>query len=84
MSKKTFMMEYTLDKAQAELLKCIDDLNRYDESGEFDNNVLQEGPYLHQDSEDKTEKESAQFELDEPGFFNFIRNIKTRIRNCLE
>lgn len=48
------------------------------------------GPYLHQDVKDgdgnllMSERESAQFELDNPELFNYLRDIKSRLDRSLE
>lgn len=48
------------------------------------------GPYLHQDVRDEegniimTEKESAQFEKDNPELFNYLRNLKSQIDRSME
>ena len=48
------------------------------------------GSFLHQDMKDEdgniviTEKESAQFEVDNPDIFNFLRNINHRVNSSLE
>jgi len=38
-----------------------------------------QGPYLHQDSENITEKESAAYERENKQVFDFIQSIKTQI-----
>ena len=39
------------------------------------------GPFLHQDTEEISEKESARFERDNPELFNFLRALDDQIRD---
>ncbi len=46
--------------------------------------IFTQGPYLHQDSEDSTEEESAAFERNNPELFNFLQSISLEVDNILK
>lgn len=39
------------------------------------------GPFLHHDTEEKSEEESAKFERNNPEMFNFLRSLDDQIRD---
>lgn len=42
--------------------------------------IFTKGPFLHQDTEEKSEEASAQFERDHPELFNFLRALDDQMR----
>ena len=73
-----------------DLIKKLVDRNKYLQSidnTDYDSvqdNTVVSGPLLHESSENATEQESAQFELDHPELISLYQSMKKSLYDTLE
>lgn len=81
-----------IDKLKQKLLRRATVIRGLEGSVEIDNknSDFVPGPFLHQNVKDEdgnlimSEEESAQFEVDNPELFNFLRGINRKVNRSVE